>query len=152
MTDSQKLDLILAKIENQDTTINTLKDEIKYLREDMTELKGDVAELKEDVTVLKEDVAELKEDVTVLKEDVAELKEDVAVLKEDVAELKKDVAGINLLIENEFRPNIKMIAECHLDLAGKINFVQLSRQEFEKMYIRVNVLESEVKQIKRKIS
>ena len=145
MTDSQKLDLILAKIENQDTTINTLKDEIKYLREDMTELKGDVAELKEDVTVLKEDVAELKEDV-------AELKEDVAVLKEDVAELKKDVAGINLLIENEFRPNIKMIAECHLDLAGKINFVQLSRQEFEKMYIRVNVLESEVKQIKRKIS
>ncbi len=124
MTDSQKLDLILAKIENQDTTINTLKDEIKYLREDMTELKEDVAELKEDVTVL----------------------------KEDVAELKKDVAGINLLIENEFRPNIKMIAECHLDLAGKINFVQLSRQEFEKMYIRVNVLESEVKQIKRKIS
>ena len=49
MTDSQKLDLILA--------------ELQGVKGDVSVLKGDVSVLKEDVSVLKEDVSGLKDDV-----------------------------------------------------------------------------------------
>jgi len=49
MTDSQKLDLILA--------------ELQVVKGDVSVLKGDVSVLKEDVSVLKEDVSGLKDDV-----------------------------------------------------------------------------------------
>jgi len=180
MTDSQKLDLILAKIENQDTTINTLKDEIKLTREEFKsniaevreELKTDIAEVREELKTdiaevreeLKADIAEVREELKTdiaevreeLKADIAELRENLTAINERISavrdELYQEIKNIHLLIENELRSNIQMIAECHLDLHRKVQQVILSRQEFEQMYIRVNVLETEVRQIKMKIS
>ena len=101
----------------------------------MAVLKEDVAELKEDVAVLKEDVAELKEDVAVLKEDVA-------VLKEDVAELKEDVTHLQLVVENEIRPHIQILAEGHVMLAEKIDNILDFEKEKEEMKTRVEALET----------
>ncbi len=91
---------------------------------------------------LEEDVAELKEDVAVLKEDVAELKEDVAVLKEDVAELKEDVTNLQLVVENEIRPHIQILAEGHVMLAEKIDNILDFEKEKDEMKTRVEALET----------
>ena len=105
-------------------------------------LEEDVAELKEDVAELKEDVAELKEDVAELKEDVAELKEDVAELKEDVAVLKEDVTILQLVVENEIRPHIQILAEGHVMLAEKIDNILDFEKEKDEMKTRVEALET----------
>lgn len=60
MTDSEKIDLILLKI-------NSMEKDFGELKEDVSELKEDVSELKKDVSVLKQDVSKLKEDVTSLQ-------------------------------------------------------------------------------------
>ena len=103
---------LLAISELLDIKLEPVKEEIATLKEDVNGLKDDVAILKEDVAVLKEDVAVLKEDVAVLKEDVTLLKEDVTVLQE--GQLR-----INLIIENELRPQIRLLAENYLPAAER---------------------------------
>jgi len=82
-------------------------------------VKEEIATLKEDVNGLKDDVAILKDDVAVLKEDVAVLKEDVTLLKEDVTVLQEGQLRINLIIENELRPQIRLLAENYLPAAER---------------------------------
>ncbi len=77
---------------------------------------------------------------------------DIAELKQDVAILKDDVKIIKLVVENELRINIQRVAEGHLDLSRNLKESQKSNNEFEMLSIRVGTLESQVKEINRKIS
>ena len=81
-----------------------------------------------------------------------DIKLDIAELKHDVAELKSDVAILKLVVENELRINIQRVAEGHLDLSRNLKESQKSNNEFEMLSIRVGTLESQVKEINRKIS
>ncbi|MEZ3486879.1 MAG: hypothetical protein K1W22_09910 [Lachnospiraceae bacterium] len=143
-----------------------MKDNIKILQEDNRELKNDVQVLKDDVQglksdvlVLKDDVQGLKGDVLVLKDDVVELKSDVHVLKDDVLELKDDsqelknrAVRMELTLENETNPGIKIVAEGHLDLNRKLNDALRVESEKEMLLLRVNHLENEVRKVKEKLN
>lgn len=82
-------------------------------------LKGDIASLQEDVALLKEDVSSLKEDVSSLKNDVELLKEDMCLVKKDILILKEEQHRTNLIIENELRPQIRLLAENYLPAAKR---------------------------------
>jgi len=73
-------------------------------------------------------------------------------LKSDVVELKEDVKGIKLTVENEIRVNIQRIAEGHLDLSRNLHEAMKPSNEVEVLSIRVNLMETEVRELKIKIS
>lgn len=75
-------------------------------------LKGDIASLQEDVASLKEEVSSLKNDVELLKEDMCLVKKDILILKEEQHRT-------NLIIENELRPQIRLLAENYLPAAER---------------------------------
>ena len=114
------------------------------------DLKGEVAELRADVTELKTDVAELKTDVAELKTDVAELKTDVAGLKTDVADLNVRMTNVEMIIENEIRNDIKIIAEGHLDLNRKLDIAIKDSRDRDNIKMRVKILEDDVTVLKEK--
>lgn len=114
-------------------------------------LKDDVSGLKEDVSVLKEDVSVLKEDVFGLKEDVSGLKKDVSGLKVGFYQLENRVNGLQMTLENETNRNIRIIAEGHLDLSRKLHEALKVEQEKEMLLLRVNALETEVRNIKNRL-
>ena len=70
------------------------------------------------------------------------LEEDVAELKEDVAELKEDVTNLQLVVENEIRPHIQILAEGHVMLAEKIDNILDFEKEKDEMKTRVEALET----------
>ncbi len=82
-------------------------------------LKGDIASLQEDVASLKEEVSSLKEEVSSLKEEVELLKEDMYLVKKDILILKEEQHRTNLIIENELRPQIRLLAENYLPAAKR---------------------------------
>lgn len=108
--------------------------------------------LLDKVIVIEADVKELKQDVAVLKREMSEVKEDVAVLKQDVAVLKQEVTVIKLTIDNELRVDIQRIAEGHLDLSRNLHEAIKPSAELEMLTIKVNMLESEVKESKSRVS
>lgn len=138
MTDSQKLDLILLKLDGHDAKFELID--------------AQLAELKSDVAELKSDMVEVKADIVELKRDVAELKSDVVEVQADIVELKTKVNNINFILENEVRVNIIRIAEGHLDLSRNLHEAMKPNNEVEMLAVKVSILETDVKELKRMIS
>ncbi|MDR1531454.1 MAG: hypothetical protein LBS62_04595 [Clostridiales bacterium] len=70
--------------------------------------------------------------------------------------LENDVSGIKILIENEIRPNIGIIAEGHLALNQKLDHLKDLDEKMEDLQIRVFAIEEvtknnleDIKELKR---
>lgn len=66
--------------------------------------------------------------------------------------IEADVKSIQLTLENEIRTNIKRVAEGHLDLSRNLHDAMKPNNEVEMLAIKVSMLESEIRELKRKIS
>ncbi len=179
MSDSEKLDLILTgvldlntrmyrveeevrllrdRMDRVEAELKEVREEIAILKDDMKEVKGEIAilkddmkEVKEEIAILKDDMKEVKEEIAILKDDMKEVKEDIIILKDDMKEVREEISKTNLIIENEIRVNIQRIAEGHLDLSRNMNEVIRPNNEMEVLVVRVGVLETEVKYIKKNL-
>lgn len=138
MSDNEKFDMLLDKI-------GVLTEQMNKMQSDMTEMKSDMIEMKSDMTEMKSDMIEMKSDMT-------EMKSDIAGLKTDMTEVKSRVAKIDLTIENEIRVNIQRVAEGHLDLSRNFQAAMRPSNEVEMLAIKVRMLETDVKELKEKIS
>ena len=110
MTDSQKLDLILLKLDEHDAKFELINTQLAELKADMVEVKA------------------------------------------DIVELKTKVNNINFILENEVRVNIIRIAEGHLDLSRNLHEAMKPNNEVEMLAVKVSMLETDVEELKRKIS
>ena len=78
---------------------------------------------------------------------------DAILLKMDkVDAIEQEVLKINLMLENEIRVNIQRIAEGHLDLSRNLHDAMKPSCEMEMLDIRVRMVETEVQELKKKIS
>ncbi len=68
------------------------------------------------------------------------------------ANMETDISSIKLILENEIRVNIQRVAEGHLDLSRNLQDAMRPSNEVEMLAIKVRMLESEIRDIKRKIS
>lgn len=69
-----------------------------------------------------------------------------------VNEVKSQVTCIQLILENEIRRNIQIVAEGHLDLSRKLDDAVKVKEERELLLVRTNVLESDVKTLKGQVN
>jgi hypothetical protein len=73
-------------------------------------------------------------------------------LDEKFSGLQNDVTEIKLILENEIRVNIQRVAEGHLDLSRNLHEAMKPSNEVEMLAIKVRMLETDMMEIKRKIS
>ena len=66
--------------------------------------------------------------------------------------IENDIKDIKLTIENEIRTNIQRVAEGHLDISRNLHEAMKPSNEVEMLAIKVSELESEMRELKRKIS
>ena len=57
-----------------------------------------------------------------------------------------------MTLENEIRANIQRVAEGHLDLSRNLHDAMKPSNEIEMLAIKVRMLESDVRELKNKIS
>ncbi|MCI5852622.1 MAG: hypothetical protein MR015_03130 [Clostridiales bacterium] len=140
-----------------------LKQEVSEMRKDINVLKQDVGILKQDVKSLKEEVGILKQDVSCLKEDVKDLQQRMIIvegktdnlqftvneMQSELAETKREILSLRTTIENVTNRNIRIIAEGHLDLENKLDRSIKAGSETEVMQVRVNMIEDEMRTLKK---
>ncbi len=73
-------------------------------------------------------------------------------LLEKVGTIENSITDIKLTLENEIRVNIQRVAEGHLDLSRNLHDAMKPSNEVEMLAIKVRQLESEIRELKQKIS
>ena len=130
MTDSEKLDLILSKMDQMESRMDRMES-----RMDQMEAKIDRMESRMDQMEAKIDRMESRMDQMEAK----------------LNQVEADVREMKLTIENEICVNIQRVAEGHLDLSRNLHEAIKVETEKEMLSIRVNVLESEMRRVKEHI-
>ena len=138
MTDSRKLDLILEKIGSLDCKIGTLD-----RRMDSFETRMDSLETKMD---------SLDNKVVALDNKVNSLDTKTNSLESNLKEIKSHVRHTDLILKNEIRINIQRVAEGHLNLSRILHDAMHPSSEVEMLSLRLRMVESEVRQLKAKVS
>lgn len=124
MAESEKLDLILQKISGLDEKVDNIDKRLVHL----------------------------EEKVDCLDEKVDSIDKRVSSLETGMKEVRQQVAKTNLVIENEIRVNIQRVAEGHFDLSRNLHDAMRPSTEVEMLAIKVRMLESDVRELKSKIS
>ncbi len=133
MTENEKLDLILSKL-----------DKLDKLEERTTGIESDITDIKNNIAGIETDIAGIKDDITGIKDNIAGIETDIVGIKGDIAGMESDITDIKITIENEIRVNIQRVAEGHLDLSRKLNeCIRLSsdikdKQELQDIYINMH--------------
>ncbi len=124
MQDSEKLDLILKMVHTIDEKVSDLDAKVDNL-----ETKVDNLETKVD-----------------------DLDDRVERLESETREIRQKVTKMDLIMENELRVNIQRVAEGHLDLSRNLHEAMKPNNEIEMLAIKVRMLETDVRELKDKVS
>lgn len=102
----------------------------------------------EKLDLLLAEVTGVKNETKELRQEVAGIKNETKELKQKVDNIENKLTDVKLTLENEIRENIRCVAEGHLDLSRNLHEALKHDTEKEMLAVRVNVLESEVRNIK----
>ena len=106
----------------------------------------------EKLDLILSDMQGMKDDMQGMKDDMQGMKNEIHDLKDDMQEVKQKVSKIDMTLENEIRVNIQRVAEGHLDLSRNLHEAMRPGSEVEMLAIKVRMLETDVKELKEKIS
>ena len=115
--------------------LDVILSKIDNVENEMKEVKVELKEIKTDLEGVKVELREVKTD-----------------LGETKTSLGNEIRNLKFVLENEIRVNIQRIAEGHLDVSRNIHEVLKKKDELELVSISTRLLESEVRELKRKIS
>ena len=123
MTDSDKLNLILEKVEGLGSQFHVLDKKVDSMDDRLNTLDKKVGSMDDRLNHVATDLQDVKQQVT----------------------------RTNLIMENELRVNIQRVAEGHLDLSRNLHEAMRPGNEVEMLAIKVRVLESDVRDLKDKV-
>ncbi len=90
-----------------------------------------------------------------LKEDVSGLKEEVSGLKKEFYEFRDETRSelhvLHVLIENDLRRDIQIVAEGHAFLLERLKEVTKSQNHYEDLTLEVSSLRSDMMRVKAKL-
>ena len=128
VTENDKLDLILNKIE----TVRLDLESVKYDLE--TKIETEIKSVRQD---LSDEIKSVRQD---LGDEIKSVKYN----------LKAEITAIKLTLENITNKNIQIIAEGHLDLSRKLDDALGSERDNKMIKIKLNILEHDVMQLKER--
>lgn len=98
--------------------------------------------LEKDVRAITVEVESIKEEVSAVKEEVSSVKEEVESIKEEISAVKEEQARMNLIIENEIRPSVHLLAE---------NYV-LAAKRYESASLEIDEMQADIEMLKKVVS
>ena len=145
MTDSEKLDLLLKGMQEINTRLSSIEDRLSALEER-------VAVIEDRLSVIGDRLSVDEDRITVVENRLTVVEDRLSVVENRLTAVEQDIRQIKLVAENELRVNIKRIAEGHLDLSRNLHEAIKPCAEMEMLTVRVGILESDVRNIKKKMA
>ena len=117
--------------------------------QDIGKVKGQT-DMKDSKKILKK-LDEMNDRMDKMNDRMDKMNDRMDKMNERLERVESNTRDIQLTIENEIRPNIRIIAEGHLDLNRKLDESLKINNEKEIMKLHLTSLENEVRRLKEKI-
>lgn len=98
--------------------------------------------------IVKEETNKIRRE---LKKETDEIRQETQNIYTRLEAVEEETRRTRIILENETNPNIKAIAEGHLDLSWKLHEAIKIDNEKEMIKIRLNILEGEMKLLKEQM-
>ena len=122
-----------------------MSDETRMILDEMQKMKED----------LRDEMQEMAESIkTDLRQEFkSEMREMAESIKTELRqEIRDGDNAIRMILENDIRPKLSLLAEGHADLNRKLDEVKETLKGYELLPVRVTRLESDVRVIKQKLA
>ena len=126
-----KMDMILERLEHVDKKIETMDKKIE---------------------TMDKKIETMDKKIGTMDKKIETMDKKIETMGKKIETMDNDITSIKLTLENEVRTNIMKVAEGHLDLARNLQEAMKNNNQVEMLTVRVNVLESDVRELKQKIS
>lgn len=121
-----------------------MSDDTKMILEEIRSLRGEMKEMESSLR------GEMKEMESSLREEMGtSMKEMENSLRQ---EIRDGDNAIRLILENEIRPQIRIVAESHLNLNRKLDEIKLELKRYELLPLRTTLLEQDVRELKKRLA
>lgn len=102
----------------------------------------------------------MSEELKLILDEIRGLKAETALLRDDMKQMETSLRqeiqdgdnAIRLILENDIRPQIQILAENHLELNRKLDEIQKELKKNELLPVRVSLLEKDVREIRHQLS
>lgn len=92
----------------------------------------------------------LDEKAQAMDSEIKTMKVEIQSINKTLDQHTNDIRNLQLTLENVTNKNISIIAENHIELNRKLNEALKVREEEEKLYMRMNIVENDVRKLKEK--
>ena len=117
----------------------------------MNGLETKVNGLEEDMKQLKTVVMSLETRVQQLEDGMKQVNNSVRSVENNIIEFERQQKYIQLILENDIKKNISLVAEGHMNLDRKLNQFREDLTDRHLLDLRVAVLEGDVSVLKEKM-
>lgn len=112
----------------------------------------EITEVKDDTRKINSRLDGIEHTIDEMKTEIAEIKAEQTVMKQDIVEIKAEQTAIRLLIENELRKQIRIVAEAHLDIQRHLHEMHEMYMRYEAYSLTVEHLKTDMREVKQRLS
>ena len=150
MTEDTKI--ILERLDQMDSKIDQLDSRMDQMDSRMDKMDSRIDQLDSRMDQMDSKIDKMDSRINTLDAKTDTFNSRMDTVEIGIDEVKSQITGIELILENEIRRNIQIIAEGHLDLSRKLDDAIKVKEEREMLLMRTNVLESDVRMLKDKVN
>jgi len=147
MSDSEKLDLILSKLSENDKKFEETDKKLVEIGKKLTEVDKKLTEADRKITETDKKLTETDKKLTEVDKKLTETDKKITETDKKLDKLENDVTDIKLTLENEIRTSIVRV-----DLSRKLSEATRIDDEKEMIAIRVSMLETEMRRLRQQLS
>lgn len=106
--------------------------------------------LDEKVQAMDNKIQAMDDKIQAMDSEIKTMKVEIQSINKTLDQHTNDIRNLQLILENVTNKNISIIAENHIELNRKLNEALKVREEEEKLYMRMNIVENDVRKLKEK--
>ncbi len=150
MTQEQMIEFMYNKIVGLDDRFQSIDDRFQSIDDRFQSIDDRFQSIEDRFESMEDRFEKMDDRFQNIENMIQTMDDNIKDVKTSTQLLERRVAGIELTLENEIRHNISIIAENHVELNKKLNEVLRHDCERETALIRLNMLETRVRELREK--
>ena len=135
---------------NMDEKIQTMDNRIQGLDEKVQAMDDKIQAMDDKIQAMDDKIQTMDDKIQAMDSEIKTMKVEIQSINKTLDQHTNDIRNLQLTLENVTNKNISIIAENHIELNRKLNEALKVREEEEKLYMRMNIVENDVRKLKEK--